>query len=376
MKKLHYENSGANYKLIDTFKVQALNLAKTTAKNLKRFKKYGLEIKELKNSRGESAYRIEVITTKPISFQLAHVEESIGTKNVIADELIELTGKSYYYEAAIDNVASIVNDLATCGAFPVSFMLHVAAYPNEWFLDSRINKLLLQGTADACNLAGLTWGGGESGTDRDIIIPGKSLLSGSAVGIITPSDKALNEDKIKVGDRIILLSSSGVHTNGITLLRQELLKKLPQGYKTMLADGKNYGETLMTPSIIYSKLVEDIVSQTKIHYAVNITGHGFRKIMRPKRSLTYVIDKLPTPQPIFELIKKYSNSTDQDMYDTYNMGAGFALYLPESSVKTVLRLAKKHKIVALDAGVVQKGTKKVVLKPLGIELKGESLQIR
>ncbi len=101
-------------------------------------------------------------TKKGVRFQFAHVEESIGTKNVIADELIEQWGKTYYHNIAIDNVASIVNDLSTCGAFPLTFMLHLAAYPNERYLDKRIIEPLLEGTAFACNLAGLTWGGGES----------------------------------------------------------------------------------------------------------------------------------------------------------------------------------------------------------------------
>jgi phosphoribosylformylglycinamidine cyclo-ligase len=375
MKKLHYEDSGDNYKLKDPFKIIALRAASKTDKNLNRFKKYGIIIKEVKASRGESAFRVQIKSNKELSFQLAHVEESIGTKNIIADEVLKTLGKSYFHSIAIDNVASIMNDLSTTGAFPVSFMLHLAAYPNEWYLNKEIIEPLLEGTKKACDLSGAAWGGGESGTDRDIIMPGKALLSGSATGIIFEGQE-LSEEKLALHDRIILLGSSGVHTNGITLLRKELLKKLPQGYKTKLSDGRTYGESLLDPSTIYASLVEDAVNKVEIHYAVHITGHGWRKLMRANKNFRYVIDKITPSQPIFETIKKYTHSSDYDMYDTYNMGAGFALFVPEKSVKTVLKIAKKHKILAIDAGVVEKGPKKVIIKPLEIEFLGESLNIR
>lgn len=376
MKKLHYEQSGDNYKLKDPFKLIAIKATRKTINNSKRFKKYGLEISDITSSRGESAYRMSFKSSKPIDFQLAHVEESIGTKNIIADELLEEFGTSYYYNIAIDNVASIVNDLSTCGAFPLSFMLHLAAYPNEWYLDKRVIEPLLEGTAHACNLAGLTWGGGESATDRDIIQSGKAMLSGSATGIIYPSTNVLNEDKIKIGDRIIIFESSGVHTNGITLLRKELLKKLPNGYKTKLSDGMSYGEALMTPSIIYSKLVEELLINSEIHYSVIITGHGWRKFMRSNRQLTYDIETIPPVHPIFELIKKYSNSDDRDMYDTYNMGAGFAVFAPAKEVSNIKKIAKKLKIKAYDSGSVKKGLKKLIINPLGITFGEEDMVIR
>lgn len=376
MKKLHYEQSGDNYKLKDPYKLIALRATKKTAKNILRFKKYGVNVTEAAESRGESAYRVLVENKKGISFQFAHVEESIGTKNVIADELINEFGKTFYFNIAIDNVASIVNDLSTCGAFPFTFMLHLAAYPNEWYLDKNIIEPLLDGTAYACNLAGLTWGGGESGTDRDIITPGRSLLSGSATGLIIPAEKVLTEDKLAVGDKIIVFESSGVHTNGITVLRKELVKRLPTGYGTKLSDGRLYGEALLDPSIIYSKLIEELVLSTEVHYAIHVTGHGWRKFMRAKKHLTYFIHTLPKPQPIFELIKKYTNSSDRDMYDTYNMGGGFAVFVPGKSVDQVLKLAKKHHLKVWECGEVQKGDKKVILNPLGVEFTSQELVIR
>src|SRR3989344_3012435 len=133
--KLHYEKSGDNYLIKDPFKILALKYAKKTSKNLDRFTKYGVEVQEVTESRGESAYRIQIKTKKSLAYQLAHVEEGIGTKNIIADELEKIFGGNYYEGVAIDNAASIFNDLSTSGAAALSFMLHVAAYPTEWFTD-------------------------------------------------------------------------------------------------------------------------------------------------------------------------------------------------------------------------------------------------
>lgn len=376
MKRLYYEKSGDNYKLKDPFKILALKAAKKTAKNINRFKDKGIDIEEIEQSRGESAYRIKITTDRQVNFQLAHVEEGIGTKNVVADELACELGDKIYETVAIDNAASIFNDLSTTGASPLSFLLHLAAYPTEWFSRKTRIKAILKGTVKACNLAGASWGGGESPTMRDIIRPGRALLSGSATGIIFPSEKALSEEKLKEGDRIILLESSGVHTNGITLLRKELLGRLPRGYKTKLSDGKSYGETILTPTVIYSKVVEEMVENTEIHYAVHITGHGWRKILRADREFSYVIEKIPTPQPIFETIKKYSKSSDEEMYNSYNMGAGFALFAPKTSIKKIFEVCQSNRIGVIDAGYVEKGKKKLTIRPLGIEFGSKDLEIR
>ncbi|EKD90811.1 MAG: hypothetical protein ACD_30C00089G0009 [uncultured bacterium] len=161
---------------------------------------------------------------------------------------------------------------------------------------------------------------------------------------------------------------------------------MPKGYKTKLSDGTGYGEALLTPSIIYSKLVEDLIVNTEVHYAVHITGHGWRKLMRSKRNFSYIVDFVPKPQPVFEFIQRHTNSSDKDMYETYNMGAGFAVFVPPSQVQKVLQIFKKNeqvlsrfarnKIKAWDAGFIKKGERKVVINPLRLEFLGEELILR
>jgi phosphoribosylformylglycinamidine cyclo-ligase len=151
----------------------------------------------------------------------------------------------------------------------------------------------------------------------------------------------------------------------------------PDGYLTKLSDGRSYGEALLDPTSIYVGLVEDCLDVgVDIHYAVNITGHGWRKLMRALQPFTYMIDTLPTQLPIFDFIQMCGPVDDQEAYGNLNMGAGFALYVDESDVEKVLSVSKLLGLKALAAGHIENGDKKVVIKPKGLEYAGEKLAIR
>lgn len=387
-----YSDSGVNYGMMDPFKIACQQAALTTAGNINRFGTYGLEAREITQSRGESAYEVEVsVKRADLVFRIASVEEGLGTKNEIALQMRELQaklnlaedvraklGRSFYRGVAIDNAAMILNDLSTRAATPVSFMLHVAAYPADWFTDEERNADLIEGTVDACNQARCAWGGGESPALRDIINPDHAMLSGSATGFVFPQHwKPYSEHKLDEGQRIILLESSGPHANGITLLRRDLLEKLPQGYETPLEDGQVYGEAVLAPTVIYSRLIDELFhNKVPVSYAVHISGHGWRKLMRAQKEFTYVIDKVPEPQPIFRKIQEVSGMSNEQIYGDYNMNAGFALYAPSDAVSEVLMFAAKLGYNALDAGYVEKGPRRVVINPVGVEFPGSQLQIR
>lgn len=389
---LRYSDSGVNYDLMDPFKIACQKAALSTASNIDgKFIAYGVETREITESRGESAYEIEIVTRQPIRYRIAIVEEGLGTKNEIAEQMRQLQskidlsdlvkniyGRTFSRGIGIDNAAMILNDLTSRGAIPLSFMLHVAAYPGDWFTDEARNADLIAGTADGCNQARCAWGGGESPALRDIINSGHSLLSGSAVGLKFPGfHGSFSESLIEPGNRIVLFGSSGPHANGITLLRTRLLERLPQGYETPLPGGQTYGEAVLVPTIIYAPLLDEIYGR-KVHvnYAAHISGHGWRKLMRPKREFTYVVDKIPEPQPIFLLIQDVSGMSNEQIYGDYNMGAGFAMFAPKGHVPEMLRAAEAVGIKALDAGYVEEGPKRVVIKPIGVEYKAEELQIR
>src|SRR4051812_36321436 len=233
MNPLSYENSGVKYDTLDAFKRACQAAAATTVGALAQ---QGLS--EPANIRGESAYLIEA----PDEF-IAHVEEGLGTKNLVADAMLELTGKGYYANIGIDTVATIVNDLITTGALPISVAMHAGVGDSRWFENVKRAEDLARGFAEGCRKSGAVWGGGETPALKGIIDPKTIVLAGSAMGRIKPKSQRIIGD-VHAGDAIVLLASSGVQTNGLTLCRA-LAERLPQGYLTKISDRRTYGEALL-----------------------------------------------------------------------------------------------------------------------------------
>lgn len=368
MKKnsLSYKTSGVNYQTLDPFKKMAQIRAKQTTSNLTHF-----NISEVAKSRGESAY----VWEEHDSYR-AFVIEGLGTKNRVADEMRGITSKTYYDAIAQDTVAMIVNDLIVVGARPQIINAYFAAGDSQWFADEQRVSDLVSGFGNACDLAGATWGGGETPALKGIIEKDTIDLAGSAIGIIDPKDRLTLGDKLQEGDRILLLTSNGIHANGLTLARA-VAEKLPKGYETELANGTLYGEALLKPTHIYAKVMQDLFENAiNIHYMVNITGHGFRKLMRAQESFSYIIEKVPEPQEEFMLIQKTAKISDMEMYGNFNMGAGFALFLPKDDVQKAIRTIAKHNITVLDAGYIASGEKEVIIKPKNITFNSHTLNLR
>jgi len=367
MSGLSYEQSGVNYDRLDAFKRACQRAAAGTSGALAA---HGLS--EPRDVRGESAYLIET----PDEF-LAHVEEGLGTKNLIADAMLRLTGASYYRNIGIDTVATIVNDLITTGALPISMAMHAAVGDAEWFADARRSEALANGFASACRDSGAVWGGGETPTLRGIVNPETIVLAGSAIGRIRPKSLRISGD-VRDGDAIVLLASSGIHTNGLTLCRA-IADRLPQGYLTPIGDGRSYGQALLDPSVIYVRFIAALQKAgIKPHYAVHITGHGWRKLMRLPEPFVYRVTQLPKPPPIFDFLTRQGPIETREAWATFNMGAGFAVYVDPESAAKCLELAREAGYQAWVGGVVQKqGNRKAVeLAPLGITFEAETLQVR
>jgi phosphoribosylformylglycinamidine cyclo-ligase len=365
--KMTYAGVGVDYEAMDPFKRLAQLAGRETAKNILR-----LGFSEVGISRGESAYLMDAG-----DHYLAHVEEGLGTKDLVADAMYSLTGKSYYDRIAQCTVAMIVNDMITLGALPLSVAMHLAVGVSSWFSDEKRCGDLIDGWKKACELARCTWGGGETPTLKGIVNPDAAVLSGSAVGVVKPKSRLINAANIQHGDAIVIIGSSGIHANGLTLAR-EIAGKLPKGYLTKLSDGRIYGEALLDPTMIYVSLVEDCFNEgVEIHYAVNITGHGWRKLMRATQPFAYIIDHIPVPNPVFSFIQEHGPVDDKEAYANLNMGAGFALYVRESDLRKVLTLAHFLGMSALRAGNIESSkVKRVIINPLGLEYLGSTLGVR
>lgn len=365
-RKITYYQVGDNYATKDPVKKLFQKSAKNTGRNLSI---HGFS--EVSDSRGESAY-----VWKQGNVYMASVIEGLGTKNLIADGTKKITGKTYYNIIAHDTVATIINDLITVGATPLVLHAYWAIEDNKWLYDQARMIDLINGWKKACDIAGVSWGGGETATMKQIVIPGTAEFAGSAIGIIKSKRNLITDNKLKAGDRIVLLKSNGVNANGISLTRA-IAKKIRGGYGVKLPSGQIYGETLLTRSNIYARLVGDLQkAKVDIHYISNITGHGLRKIMRARQKFTYIIDRILEPQEVFSFIQKHANISDFEMYQTYNMGMDYAIFVSKKDVEKTLKIVKKNKFQAIEAGYVEKGEKQVIIKPKNLVYKGDTLDLR
>src|SRR5476649_1824719 len=350
---LSYESSGVRYDQLDAFKRACQQAARTTAGALAA---HGYQ--EPATTRGESAYLLE-----GADHFLAHVEEGLGTKNLVADAVYAATGKCFYREIAIDTVATIVNDLATCGALPISVAMHAAVGDSGWFADTPRMNALVAGWAEGCRRAGAVWGGGETPTLKGIVEPGTIVLAGSAVGKIAPKNLRITGD-VRDGDAIIFLATSAVKTNGLSLCRL-IAEKLPQGYQTPVGHGdpRTYGEALLAPSVIYVAFVRECQRRgIKLNYAAHVTGHGWRKLMRLDETFVYEITA-PRPAPaLFQFLEEAGPIDRREMYATFNMGVGFAAYVRPEHAAATLAAAKATGYDAWLAGRVKRdGARKAVV---------------
>lgn len=362
-KNMTYAGTGVNYNQMDPFKILCQIRAIETLKNAER-----LGFKSMESSRGESAFMVSFALNG--RQYLLHVEEGLGTKNLVADAMMKITGKSYYDQIAQCTVAMSVNDMITLGGLPVTVAMHLAVGSSDWFNNEQRVNDLVKGWGDACDLAGCIWAGGETPTLKDIIYPEASKLSCSAIGIYQSGFNF----PIKSGDAIVMLESSGIHANGLTLARR-IAEKLPKGYETLLSDGRMYGEALLDPTHIYRDFIEDCASHgVSIHYAVNITGHGWRKLMRANESFSYVISKLPTQLPIFDFILEHGPVSEEEAYGNFNMGAGFAIFIDSADVD---KIPQNNRFKSFVAGYVEESpVKRVVIEPKKLEYNAETLVVR
>jgi len=363
---LSYEQSGVNYDLIDPLKVSAQRAAAATATHLAA---HGF--REVPASRGESAYVVDVGP-----FYLASIVECLGSKALVADEMHRLTGKTYYDAIAQDTIAMAINDLITVGATPLIVQAYWGAGGSDWFSDAQRAQALIAGWKRACDVCGVAWGGGETPALSGIVEEGRIDLAASCTGLINPKERLSVGDRLGPGDAIVLLASSGIHANGLSLARK-LVERLPQGYLTPVAEGLSYGEALLAPTVLYSPVTEALYrAGITPHYCANITGHGWRKLLRHPAEHRYRIHSVPEVTPVLKFIQRHAHQDDREAYSTLNMGAGFAIFVRADDARRTVEVAQAQGVAALIAGHVEAGPKELLIEPLSIRFGTDDLQLR
>ena len=288
---------------------------------------------------------------------LAVSTDGVGTKILIAQMMDK------YDTIGIDCIAMNVNDVICVGAEPISMLDYIAVCDPDPHLMEEIGKGLLKGA----EIANITIPGGELAVVKDMIKGVRKNyefdLVGTAIGRIS-LDKIIVGENIKENDVILGLSSSGIHSNGLSLARRIFLKT--GGVRDYFDElGKTIGEELLEPTHIYvPEIMEMIKSNLDISALIHITSDGLLNLNRVKSDVGFVIDYLPEPPPIFSLLQKRGNVIDEEMFRVYNMGIGFCVIISKQEAETAIEIAKRYNVDAFRMGyVVKKHPKKINIKP-------------
>jgi len=289
---------------------------------------------------------------------LAVHTDNVGTKVLIA----QMLGK--YDTIGIDCVAYNVNDVICLGAEPAAFLDYLVfeKQPSKTLLNE-----IMKGLIRGAELGQVAIVGGETAVYPGVITGatvGKGFdFSGSCIGLVD-TDSIITGSKLKAGDCIIGLESSGIHASGFTLARKVLLEeaKLPLS-ATLGGLQKSLGEELLTPTKIYVREVMDMVRSLRIHALAHITGGAYGKLSRffPYFNGGFHISHLPKPPKIFTLIQESGQISEREMYSTYNMGVGMCVALPRSEVDQAISIAKNHGAKAFEVGEVT-GKREIILE--------------
>ncbi|MBP8855427.1 MAG: phosphoribosylformylglycinamidine cyclo-ligase [Oscillospiraceae bacterium] len=288
--------------------------------------------------------------TKPV---LVSGTDGVGTKLKIAFLMDK------HDTVGIDCVAMCVNDVITCGAKPLFFLDYIACGKN---IPTRIASIVA-GVAEGCVQAGAALIGGETAEMPGFYPVDEYDLAGYTTGIVD-KNKMLSGDSMQAGDAIIGLASSGVHSNGFSLVRK-LLDVEHADLKAMNADlGMSLGEALLTPTKIYVKPVLQLLESVPARAISHITGGGFyENIPRAlKKGCAAKIEKSKIPTlPIFSVLQKAGNIPERDMFNTFNMGVGMALVVPADKADEAVRILNAAGEKAVILGEITNGDEGVIV---------------
>ena len=274
-------------------------------------------------------------------YALVLCTDGVGSKVMIADEVKK------WDTIGIDCIAMNVNDIICVGAEPLAFVDYLAIQKP----DSKKAEQIGIGLNRGAELSNISIIGGETATLPDII---KGFdLAGTCLGYVK-KDRIITGEKIKVGDVIIGLKSSGIHSNGLSLARK-VFKSNGYSYNDKLPYSDRditIGEVLLEPTKIYVKEILKIINKFEIHGLAHITGGGWKNIERLKGDVAFNLTNPLEPHEIFKVIQKVGKIKDEEMQRTFNMGMGFAIVVDSEIAERVVLSFKEDGVKARIVGEV------------------------
>jgi phosphoribosylformylglycinamidine cyclo-ligase len=290
-------------------------------------------------------------------YALVLCTDGVGSKVKIASELRK------WDTVGTDCIAMNVNDALCVGAEPLAFVDYLAIDDPK----PEITRELGKGLEKGAELSNISIIGGETASLPEIV--SGFDLAGTCLAYVKRNE-IITGERIVPSDVIVGLKSSGIHSNGYTLARK-VIENLNLSYKDKFPDklypSKTIGEVLLTPTRIYVKEILELLKKVKVHGLAHITGSGLCNLLRLNKNVEYVIESPIEPQPVFKFLQKYGNIDDMEMYQTFNMGMGFAVIVSEKDVNETIKILKKYSRSEIKVvGKIEKGSG-VTLPKLGFK---------
>ena len=263
---------------------------------------------------------------------LAISTDGVGSKAIIAQMM------SKYDTIGIDCVAMNVNDLLCVGARPLAMVDYIATER----ADAAMLDGIASGLAAGARIAGISIPGGEISQLRDVV-RGFDLV-GTAVGLLA-LDRIVVGEGVVPGDRVIGIASNGIHSNGLSLARRAFFDGAGVSVDHVFAElGQPLGAELLRPTDIYVAEILEILDRIPaVKAMIHITGDGLLNLPRVAAEVGFVLDALPPPPPIFELIQRHGAVERAEMFEVYNMGVGFCVIVADSDVAPALEVLTRHR---------------------------------
>lgn len=281
---------------------------------------------------------------------LAMSTDGVGSKILVAEMMEQ------YDTVGIDCVAMVVNDLICVGARPLAMVDYLAVEKPDPKAASQIGE----GLAEGCRQANAAMIGGETASLPGIV---KNFdLAATGIGLVD-LDRIVAGDKIAEDDVILGIRSSGIHSNGLSLARRVCFEEAGLKVDDPLPTNEEVtvGEALLEPTRIYVKAINQLLEKVEVHGLAHITGGGFTNLKRLKKGISYRIDDLPTPHPLFQFIASHKVEVEE-MYRVFNMGIGFAVILPRKNAAEAIKIIGNHYPVQIIGQVSEDPEEKVEVK--------------
>ncbi len=261
--------------------------------------------------------------------------DGVGTKMLVAEYLQK------FDTVGIDAVAMNVNDMACINCKPMIGVDYIAAKKN----DAETIQKIFEGVLRGCKLANVALVGGETAILPELVNGYDLSFSCMGMGKIS---EVVDGSRIKEGDLIIGIESNGLHSNGFSLARKVL-------------DLEEFGKEMLKPTLIYSNTALELCKEIEVKGMAHITGGGFTKLRRLGTNFDYLLENMPKPGKIFQLLAEYI-SNEKELYRIFNMGIGFIIIVNEENKEKCMRLVAKNGLKPHIIGKTVKGTGRVIIR--------------